>query len=855
MPSTLYQQSPAAAWHRSFRITAIAVFATGLVQAAFAQDFNAEPLYGAVELSAGFTPDPQLVELLAGGTDSVGHLGNDCVGFIAADQPDYKLTYEAASSQLGIFVDAQIDTTLVINGPRGNWHCNDDASNLSDTNPGILFNTPLSGNYNIWVGTYSEAAVDNTATLAITEWDEARWSTLDMNKNGSADPGTLASTGGIDFGDNISNWANNGECDDPRFEGQGMAAFLIDSDIFHDANDCAALFNEDSIRLLGADQLILSSRLERGSLSGGDSMRPNDSYLDSYRFIASRGDSAVVDLRSGEFDTYLIVRSPSGEEFVNDDYESSYDRSLLSLSLDETGTYEVLVSSYEAGETGGYTVEIETDAATAESINQQIGGTLTVGDNNYTAGEYVDSYTFEGRPGQSVTIDLQSDEFDTFLILRSPNGEQEFNDDFNSTSRSLIETQLSDSGTYEVLVTSYAVNETGTYSLQISDMGTSSYETVASRDVINLNIGESIQGTLEQGDSLSDENEFQDSYIFTANAGDAVTIDLTSTAFDTYLSLLTPSGESIENDDYQNSTDQSLLQLTLQESGRFRVITSSYASNETGNYRLSLRRSASLEVESTTISSSNGQIYGIFAGIADYPGSENDLSLTDQDARRARDALIEGAGMNPDNAYTLIDSDATRENFQRALDAIDSSINQDDTLVIFYSGHGNRVPRPAGPNSSDPDGMDETMELYDGALLDDELSDMLDGLNAGTVLLVMDSCFSGGFAKDIISAPGRMGLFSSEEDVTSQVAFKFQAGGYLSVFFDEAVRGGYADRDENGELTAIELSQYLHDRFRDDVKSMGETDYVRTSGPQSAYQHLVVDRGGVGPYSVLFRHD
>ena len=63
-----------------------------------------------------------------------------------------------------------------------------------------------------------------------------------------------------------------------------------------------------------------------------------------------------------------------------------------------------------------------------------------------------------------------------------------------------------------------------------------------------------------------------------------------------------------------------------------------------------------------------------------------------------------------------------------------------------------------------------------------------------------------------------------------------------------------ADFDENGELTALELSEYLHDRFRHDVKSKGLDDYVLTGGPQSGYQHLVVDRGGVGPYNVLFNH-
>jgi len=340
--------------------------------------------------------------------------------------------------------------------------------------------------------------------------------------------------------------------------------------------------------------------------------------------------------------------------------------------------------------------------------------------------------------------------------------------------------------------------------------------------------------------------------VFTAEAGQSITVEMTSTAVDTYLTLITPSGEFIENDDHQGSTDQSLVQLTLQESGRYRVIASSYAEDETGAYRLSIRSGVSGGVANATISSASNQIYGIFAGIADYPGEDNDLPLTDQDARRVRDALIEGAGMNPDNAYTLIDSDATRQNFQQALNDIGRTIDGDDTLVIFFSGHGNRVPRADGPDSADPDGMDETMELYDGALLDDELADMLDRIEAGIILLVMDSCFSGGFSKDIISKPGRMGLFSSEEDVTSQVAFKFQAGGYLSVFFDEAIRGGYADRDNNGELTAIELSQYLHDRYRADVKSFGQSDYVRTSGVQSTYQHLVVDRGGIGPYSVLF---
>jgi hypothetical protein len=175
----------------------------------------------------------------------------------------------------------------------------------------------------------------------------------------------------------------------------------------------------------------------------------------------------------------------------------------------------------------------------------------------------------------------------------------------------------------------------------------------------------------------------------------------------------------------------------------------------------------------------------------------------------------------------------------------------EDTFVMFYSGHGGQVPRRDGPNASDPDGMDETLLLYDGAMLDDDLRALFDEIHNGTVLLLLDSCFSGGFAKDIVSAPGRMGIFSSEEDITSNVASKFRAGGYLSLFLDEAIAQGLADGDHDASITAIELSQYLYERYRTDVKSTRSADVVRAQ-MTLGYQHLVVDRGSIGAYDVLF---
>jgi hypothetical protein len=248
-----------------------------------------------------------------------------------------------------------------------------------------------------------------------------------------------------------------------------------------------------------------------------------------------------------------------------------------------------------------------------------------------------------------------------------------------------------------------------------------------------------------------------------------------------------------------------------------------------------------------------GRVYGIFAGISDYRGDDNDLAYTAEDATRIRDALLRRGGMRQQDAFTFTDRDATIANLRNAIREISGRIQPEDTFVMFYSGHGGRVPRPGGPESMDPDGLDETLSLYDGDLRDDELRELFDEIHAGTTLLWLDSCFSGGFAKDIVSAPGRMGIFSSEEDVTSQVADKFRAGGYLSAFLDEAIAQGRADEDKNESITAIELSQYLHERYRSDVKGPASDAFVMTGGRQMGYQHLVIDRGSIGPYDVLFQ--
>ncbi|WP_417489844.1 hypothetical protein [Maricaulis sp.] len=128
-------------------------------------DYTLEANFGSVALTGGFSPDPHVVEVIAGGTLAAESAADSmCRGYVSA-APDYELSFTPGSLGLFISVLSDADTTLVINDPTGNWVCNDDNYGL---NPGIHFDQPAAGTYDIWVGTYREGQ-SATAQLEISE--------------------------------------------------------------------------------------------------------------------------------------------------------------------------------------------------------------------------------------------------------------------------------------------------------------------------------------------------------------------------------------------------------------------------------------------------------------------------------------------------------------------------------------------------------------------------------------------------------------------------------------------------------------------------------------------------------------
>lgn len=135
--------------------------------AASPPDWSLDPAYGVIDLVSGFQPDPHMQDILAGGEYDASNLQPNCRGWIAT-APDYRVNFTAGNNNLPLIfsVNSDSDTTLVINGPNADWICDDDGG--ENLNPSVRLDSPASGQYDIWVGTYSQGPLQES-TLHVSE--------------------------------------------------------------------------------------------------------------------------------------------------------------------------------------------------------------------------------------------------------------------------------------------------------------------------------------------------------------------------------------------------------------------------------------------------------------------------------------------------------------------------------------------------------------------------------------------------------------------------------------------------------------------------------------------------------------
>lgn len=192
-----------------------------------------------------------------------------------------------------------------------------------------------------------------------------------------------------------------------------------------------------------------------GALAAGDPQLGNGEYYDRYSVIVAAGQWIEADLTSDAFDTYLILAAPSGIQEENDDFEGSQRRSHVRIQAQETGTWQVIATSYAGRETGDYrlTVLASSEAASpspAPAPSGDLVGHWYSG--SPSAIQYVDPNTGMNAPtsgiGQFLLLDADGS-YREGGILRTTT--------YSCTSEVYVDTR----GTYRVSGNTLVLNQSG----------------------------------------------------------------------------------------------------------------------------------------------------------------------------------------------------------------------------------------------------------------------------------------------------------------------------------------------------------------------------------------------------------
>lgn len=120
----------------------------------------------------GFSVGPIARNVTAGGNLDLGKCASVPGTGWVTKLPDFVLNYKTKNNGPSAFtltfrVDSSADTVLLINGPDGKWHYNDDGGRA--LNARLSFERAAPGRYDVWVGSYSNRA--SKAKLTVTEDD------------------------------------------------------------------------------------------------------------------------------------------------------------------------------------------------------------------------------------------------------------------------------------------------------------------------------------------------------------------------------------------------------------------------------------------------------------------------------------------------------------------------------------------------------------------------------------------------------------------------------------------------------------------------------------------------------------
>ena len=204
-------------------------------------------------------------------------------------------------------------------------------------------------------------------------------------------------------------------------------------------------------------------------------------------------------------------------------------------------------------------------------------------------------------------------------------------------------------------------------------------------------------------------------------------------------------------------------------------------------------RSAVILLLLACVLSIQSKSYVVCVGIADYPGKENDLRISDNDAQTIAKVF---QATKDASVSVLANEDATQSALLSTMHTTFADAQSDDAVILYFSGHGT-------PGA---------LVCYDGLLTYQHIFKMLKGCKANRKIIIADACYSGKMRtskqqSDSYNSQNIMLFLSSR---TSEVSRETQYKNSLfTIFLERGLRGG-ADKDRNRLITARELFDFVH---------------------------------------------
>ena len=273
-------------------------------------NFLQEPGFGSVTLTPDELSEPYFSELISGGSVDVAYLGENCIGY-AATNPDFRIQLSDNMTGLNILFfagDESSDTTLIVNSPNGEWHCNDDLS-MDSRNPGMMFSAAPAGQYDVWVGSYDR--------------DDSVLGVLALIDGAGVDLATSEITGLA------------GELD-------------FAASPYYGSTELSAGFTPDphTVKIRAGGSVDVSAAQYGNECNGYASSAPD------YQLNWS-GDTASLQLyfvaANMTDDATLVINKPDGTWLCNDDSPASFNPG-VTINNPDAGRYDIWVGSYSQGE-------------------------------------------------------------------------------------------------------------------------------------------------------------------------------------------------------------------------------------------------------------------------------------------------------------------------------------------------------------------------------------------------------------------------------------------------------------------------------------------------------------------------